>query len=134
MPIGWVHSPLRRRDEAPKQGYEGAPEARIRIEPAFRPGLDRLEPGGHLLVLTWLHEAERDVLVVHPRDDPGQPLTGVFATRLADRPNPLGIHGAALLAVERAGTLVVRGLVAIDGTPVLDLKPVLPIEDRGPGR
>lgn len=134
MPIGWVHSPLRRRDEAPKQGYEGAPEARIRIEPAFRPGLDRLEPGGHLLVLTWLHEAERDVLVVHPRDDPGQPLTGVFATRSADRPNPIGIHRVELLAVERDGTLVVRGLEAIDGTPVLDLKPVLPIEDRGPGR
>ncbi len=90
--IGWVQSSLRHRADAPKQGYEGAPDARIRIDPAFRPGLDRLAAGQDLLVLTWLHQSRRDVLATHPRDDRSQPLTGVFATRSPDRPNPIGLH------------------------------------------
>src|SRR5262245_19272433 len=92
FPVGWVHSPLRRAAEAPKQGYEGAPDAVVQIEPEFLQALDGLEAGQDVLILTWLHEAQRDVLAVHPRDDPAVPLTGVFATRSADRPNPIGIH------------------------------------------
>jgi len=91
-PIGWVHSPLRRRADAPKQGHEGAPNARLQIEPAFLPGLDGIRAGQDILILTWLHEAQRDVLAVHPRDDQAQPLTGVFSTRSPDRPNPIGLH------------------------------------------
>ena len=124
-PIGWVHSPLRRSADAPKQGHEGAPNARLQIEPAFLPGLDGLRAGQDILVLTWLHEARRDVLAVHPRDDRTQPLAGVFATRSADRPNPIGLHPVKLLSIEAGGSLHVQGLEAIDGTPVIDIKPVL---------
>ena len=124
VPIGWVRSPLRHPAEAPKQGHEGAPDARVEIEPAFRPGLARLAAGGDLLLLTWLHQSRRDVLAVHPRDDPSQPLTGVFATRSQDRPNPIGLHRVRLLAIE-GGVLHVSGLEAIDGTPVIDIKPAL---------
>ena len=125
-PIGRVHSPLRRPAEAPKQGYEGAPDARVRIEPRFLPGLDGIAAGQDVLLLTWLHEADRTVLAVHPRDDPANPLTGVFATRSADRPNPIGVHRVRVLALEGEGTLLVQGLEAIDGTPVIDIKPALP--------
>ena len=125
-PIGRVHSPLRRPAEAPKQGYEGAPDARVRIEPRFLPGLDGIAAGQDVLLLTWLHEADRTVLAVHPRDDPANPLTGVFATRSADRPNPIGVHRVKVLALEGEGTLLVQGLEAIDGTPVIDIKPALP--------
>jgi tRNA-Thr(GGU) m(6)t(6)A37 methyltransferase TsaA len=124
-PIGWVHSPLRRRADAPKQGHEGAPNARLQIEPAFLPGLDGLRAGQDILVLTWLHEARRDVLAVHPRDDLTQPLAGVFATRSPDRPNPIGLHPVKVLSIEADGSLHVQGLEAIDGTPVIDIKPVL---------
>ena len=126
FPIGRVHSPLRRPGDAPKQGYEGAPNARIQIETSFLPGLDGIGPGQQILILTWLHEARRDVLAVHPRDDKTQPLAGVFATRSADRPNPIGVHRVKVLAVESGGALLVEGLEAIDGTPVLDIKPALP--------
>ena len=122
--IGRVSSPLRRREDAPKQGFEGAPDAQIRIEPEFRSGLDGIRAGQEILILTWLHQADRDTLVVHPRDNPDNPLTGVFATRSADRPNPIGLHRVTILAVE-GESLLVRGLEAVDGTPVIDLKPVL---------
>jgi tRNA-Thr(GGU) m(6)t(6)A37 methyltransferase TsaA len=125
QPIGWVHSPLRRRADAPRQGHEGAPNARLQIEPAFLPGLDGLRAGQDILVLTWLHEARRDVLAVHPRDDLTQPLAGVFATRSPDRPNPIGLHPVKVLSIEADGSLHVQGLEAIDGTPVIDIKPVL---------
>jgi tRNA-Thr(GGU) m(6)t(6)A37 methyltransferase TsaA len=124
-PIGWVHSPLKRRADAPKQGYEGAPNARIQIEPAFMRGLDGVVADQSLLILTWLHQAERNVLAVHPRDDLSNPLTGVFATRSADRPNPIGVHRVKLLELESDGWLLVQGLEAIDGTPVIDIKPAL---------
>ena len=124
VPIGWVRSPLRYPAEAPKQGQEGAPDARVEIEPAFLPGLARLAPGRDLLLLTWLHQSRRDVLAVHPRDDLSQPLTGVFATRSQDRPNPIGLHRVRLLAIE-GDVLHVSGLEAIDGTPVIDIKPAL---------
>ena len=125
VPIGWVRSPLRRTANAPKQGYEGAPNARIEIEASFLAGLDGIEAGQDVLVLTWLHEARRDVLAVHPRDDERLPLTGVFATRSADRPNPIGVHRVRILANDSRGSLEVEGLEAIDGTPVVDLKPIL---------
>jgi tRNA-Thr(GGU) m(6)t(6)A37 methyltransferase TsaA len=124
-PIGTVRSPLASLADAPKQGHEGAPDARILIEPPFRRGLDRLAAGQELLVLTWLHRSRREVLAVHPRDDPAQPLTGVFATRSPNRPNPIGLHRVRLLALEGDGMLLVSGLEAIDGTPVIDIKPAL---------
>lgn len=124
-PIGWVRSTLRRPADAPKQGFEGAPNARLQIEPAFLRGLEGLQPGEDIVIVTWLHEAQREVLAVHPRDDLTRPLTGVFATRSADRPNPIGLHRARLLKIDKDGSLEVQGLEAIDGTPVLDLKPVL---------
>lgn len=125
VPIGWVHSNLRRRGDAPKQGFEGAPDAQLQIEPAFLRGLDGIRAGQDIVVLTWLHEAQRDVLAVHPRDNPAAPLTGVFATRWADRPNPVGLHRVRVLKVEDGGRLHVRDLEAVNGTPVIDIKPVL---------
>jgi tRNA-Thr(GGU) m(6)t(6)A37 methyltransferase TsaA len=125
QPIGRVHSALKQPADAPKQGYEGAPNARLEIEPAFLPALDGIAIGQDILVLTWLHQADRALLAVHPRDDPAQPLTGVFATRSADRPNPIGVHRVKVLAVDPGGMLEVQGLEAIDGTPVIDLKPAL---------
>jgi tRNA-Thr(GGU) m(6)t(6)A37 methyltransferase TsaA len=123
-PIGVVESALTDRATAPKQGHEGAPDAWLALEPGVAEGLDGIRPGDRLIVLTWLHAAERDVLRVHPRDDASAPLRGVFGTRSADRPNPIGLHEVEVLAVE--GTrLHVQGLEAIDGTPVVDLKPVL---------
>jgi tRNA-Thr(GGU) m(6)t(6)A37 methyltransferase TsaA len=98
---------------------------RIEIEPRFARGLNGIEPGQDIVVLTWLHLAEREVLAVHPRDDLTRPLAGVFATRSADRPNPIGVHLVKLLKMEADGSLEVRGLEAVDGTPVVDLKPVL---------
>lgn len=122
--VGLVRSRLKDRSGAPKQGYEGGPDARILIEPAYRAGHDRLMVGQDLLVLTWLHQAARDTLKVHPRKDVTQPLTGVFATRSPDRPNPIGLHRVRLLEIV-GGELHVGPLEAIDGTPVLDIKPAL---------
>ena len=124
VPIGVVRSPLKDRAAAPKQGYEGAPDARILIDLVYLAGLARLTPGQDLLVLTWLHQSERSTLKVHPRRDLTQPLTGVFATRSPDRPNPIGLHRVRLLAIA-GGDLHVRSLEAIDGTPVIDIKPAL---------
>jgi tRNA-Thr(GGU) m(6)t(6)A37 methyltransferase TsaA len=123
-PVGTVRSPLTDAAAAPKQGSEGAPDAWLLFDDAVRDGLGDLRPGDRVVVLTWLDRARRDTLVVHPRDDPAAPLTGVFSTRSADRPNPIGLHPVEVLAVD--GTTVrVRGLEALDGTPILDLKPDL---------
>jgi tRNA-Thr(GGU) m(6)t(6)A37 methyltransferase TsaA len=124
-PIGRVESPLVDRDAAPKQGSEGAPEAWLVFHPDFAEGARDLAAGADVFVLTWLHEARRDVLAVHPRDDPRNPETGVFATRSQDRPNPLGLHRVRIAAVDGLRVLV-RNLEAFDGTPVVDVKPVLP--------
>lgn len=94
---------MRKPADAPKQGFEGAPDAWVKIEPPFVPGLGGLRVGQDILLLTWLHEARRDVLVVHPRDDPTQPLTGVFATRSQDRPNPIGVHRVRVRASRPTG-------------------------------
>jgi len=124
-PIGRVRSSLRQLADAPRQGDEGAPDARVLIDAEFASGLDGIAAGQNLLLLTWLHEARRDVLVVHSRGEPSRPLSGVFTTRSPDRPNPIGLHRVRVPAVEPEGVLHVSRLEAIDGTPVLDLKPVL---------
>ena len=122
--VGTVESPLTDRAAAPKQGDEGAPEATIGFVAEVAPALAGVTAGDELLVITWLHEADRSVLRVHPRGDPARPEQGVFATRSPDRPNPIGVHRVAVVAVE--GTRVrVRDLEAIDGTPVVDVKPLL---------
>ena len=124
VPIGVVSSPLTDTSAAPKQGSEGAPDAWLVLEPGVAAGLDGLRPGDDIIVLTWLHRARRDVLRVHPRDDPSNPERGVFTTRSADRPNPIGLHRVEVAAIDGARVRV-RGLEAVDGTPVVDLKPVL---------
>jgi tRNA-Thr(GGU) m(6)t(6)A37 methyltransferase TsaA len=123
-PIGRVESPLTDRAAAPKQGDEGAPRARVVLLPGFLEAASGLREGDEVLVLTWLHLGRRDVLSVRPRGDAKRPLTGVFATRSPDRPNPIGLHAVAIEAVEE-DAITVRDLEAIDGTPVLDVKPVL---------
>ncbi len=122
--IGTVESPLVDRDLAPKQGDEGAPDAWLQIDPSVTVGLRDLMPGMEILVLTWLDRARRDVLVVHPRDDPANPEQGVFSTRSADRPNPIGVHRVTIVAIEDT-RIRVQNLEALDGTPVVDIKPVL---------
>jgi tRNA-Thr(GGU) m(6)t(6)A37 methyltransferase TsaA len=122
--IGSVSSPLTDREAAPKQGDEGAPETTIEIGADFEPALQGIDAGDELLVLTWLDRANRSVLSTHPRDDRSRPETGVFATRSPDRPNPIGLHRVRVLAIE-GPRLRIENLEAIDGTPVLDLKPVL---------
>ena len=123
-PIGVVRSELRRLEDAPMQGDEGAPEAWLELRPQIAPGLMGIKPGDEFIVLTWLHLAERDVLQVHPRGDLNRPLTGVFATRSPDRPNPIGLHRVSVLEVTEK-KLRVAPLEAIDGTPIVDIKPVL---------
>ncbi len=123
-PIGQVESPLSDRASAPKQGVEGAPEAWLVFDPAMADGISDLAAGDDLFVFTWLHRADRSVLAVHPRDDPSNPLTGVFSTRSADRPNPVGLHRVRVVAVDGLRVRV-SDLEAIDGTPIVDVKPVL---------
>jgi tRNA-Thr(GGU) m(6)t(6)A37 methyltransferase TsaA len=123
--VGRVHSSLKRLADAPRQGTEGAPAARVEIDPAFAPCLDGLAPGDHVVLLTWFHEAQRDVLKTIPRNDPRNPLTGVFATRSPDRPNPIGLHRVIVRAITEGRWLDVEPLEAIDGTPIIDIKPVL---------
>lgn len=123
-PIGVVRSSLRNRADAPRQGSEGAPDARILLEPSYADALRGIRAGDELIVLTWLHQADREVLEVHPRDDRTRPLAGVFATRSSDRPNPIGLHRVTVRSIDGL-ELEVGPLEAIDGTPVVDLKPVL---------
>ena len=123
-PIGWIRSELTRIEDAPMQGDEGAPEAWLELTPEAAPGLMGIQPGDELIVLTWLHLAQRDVLQVHPRGDLNRALAGVFATRSPDRPNPIGLHRVSVLEVH-AEKLKVAPLEAIDGTPIADIKPVL---------
>jgi len=124
VPIGRVESPLTDAAEAPKQGFEGGPDAWLVFEPRVLDALDGLEPGARVIVLTWLDRADRETLRVHPRDDASNPLRGVFGTRSADRPNPIGLHEVEVLAVE-GNRVRVSDLEALDGTPVVDLKPVI---------
>ena len=128
--IGRVRSPLRDPADAPRQGDEGAPRARLVLDPAVWPGLDGLRVGAEMLVLTWLHRARRDVLRTRPRNDPDRQEQGVFTTRSPDRPNPLGLHRVRVIAFD-GNAVEVDGLEAVDGTPVVDLKPLLgPVDER----
>jgi tRNA-Thr(GGU) m(6)t(6)A37 methyltransferase TsaA len=122
--IGVIRSELRSRRGAPKQGSEGAPDAWLEVVASAAEGLQGVDAGDEIIVITWLHEADRDVLRVHPRSDPRNPLTGVFATRSPDRPNPLGLHTVTVRAVD-GNRLRVGPIEAIDGTPVVDIKPVI---------
>ncbi|MEU7903578.1 tRNA (N6-threonylcarbamoyladenosine(37)-N6)-methyltransferase TrmO [Actinoplanes sp. NPDC049118] len=128
VPIGRVESPLADRAAAPKQGDEGSPEAWLVFEERFADGLRDVVPGAELLLLTWLDRAARDVLLVHPRGDANRPRTGVFSTRSPDRPNPVGLHRVTVLAVDGL-RMRVSDLEALDGTPIVDVKPIL--ERRG---
>jgi len=123
-PIGVVESPLRDLGDAPRQGDEDAPDAWLLFQPGVRAGLDGLAPGDEVVLLTWLDRASREVLRVHPRGDASRARQGVFATRSPDRPNPIGLHRVSILAVDGLRVRV-SGLEAIDGTPIVDLKPVL---------
>jgi tRNA-Thr(GGU) m(6)t(6)A37 methyltransferase TsaA len=122
--IGWVQSPLTKREEAPRQGDEGAPGAWLVLEPAMADAMADLEPGSDVILLTWLDRASRDVMRVHPRGDESRPLEGVYSTRSPDRPNPIGLHTVRIVAID--GTRIeVLYLEALDRTPILDIKPLI---------
>jgi tRNA-Thr(GGU) m(6)t(6)A37 methyltransferase TsaA len=124
VPIGHVESVLKDRADAPRQGDEGAPDAWLVFDPGVADGIRDLAAGTEIMVLTWLDRAARDVLVTRPRDDPARPPTGVFSTRSPDRPNPVGLHRVQIVAVDGL-RIQVSPLEALDGTPVIDVKPVL---------
>jgi tRNA-Thr(GGU) m(6)t(6)A37 methyltransferase TsaA len=123
--VGAVHSPLKSLEDCPKQGSEGAPEAWLEVDPDFEEGLEGITVGCELFLLTWLHQAERDTLKVHPRGNPAAPLRGVFSTRSPNRPNPIGLHRVEVLDIDKGGRLRVHPLETLDGTPILDIKPVI---------
>lgn len=123
-PVGVLHSPLKERGDAPRQGREGAPDAWLDVHEAVAEALEGIAVGDDIIVITWLHKAQRDVLNVHPRNDETLPLAGVFATRSPDRPNPLGLHRVTVLEIS-GNRVRVGPIEAIDGTPVVDIKPVL---------
>jgi tRNA-Thr(GGU) m(6)t(6)A37 methyltransferase TsaA len=123
-PIGVIRSKLKSRSEAPKQGHEGAPDAWLEIHSFALEALEGIVPGDEVVILTWLHQAERRTLKVRPRSNPSRRLTGVFATRSPDRPNPIGLHRVTVRHIEKK-RLRIGPIEAIDGTPVLDIKPAL---------
>ena len=123
-PIGVIRSRIKDRSKAPKQGSEGAPDAWLEVFPSAAKALDGMAVGDEIVVLTWLHRARREVLKVHPRSDPNRALTGVFATRSPDRPNPVGLHQVTVRKISK-NRLRIGPIEAIDGTPVIDIKPVL---------
>jgi tRNA-Thr(GGU) m(6)t(6)A37 methyltransferase TsaA len=128
-PIGVIRSTIETRAQAPRQGSEGAPDAWLEVDAAVALGLKGIAPGDDILVITWLHQARRETLEVHPRNETTRPLAGVFATRSPDRPNPLGVHRVTVREI--AGTrLRIGPMEAIDGTPVVDIKPVLSDGER----
>lgn len=123
--IGVVRSTLTDRGQCPHQGNEGAPEAWVEVDPAYAKALDGLEPGTEILLLTWMHLADRNVLRVHPQGDRRNPLTGVFKTRSADRPNPIGLHRVTITAIHLPTRLLVEPLEVVDKTPIVDIKCIL---------
>jgi tRNA-Thr(GGU) m(6)t(6)A37 methyltransferase TsaA len=124
-PIGVIHSELASREAAPHQGYAGAPDAWLEVNSTVAEGLEGTLTGDEIILITWFHKAHRDILKLHPRRDKNRPLTGVFATRSPDRPNPLGLHRVTVLEIA-GNRLKVGPIEALDGTPVVDIKPVLP--------
>jgi len=127
-PIGFIRSDLKRREDAPRQGGEGAPHALIEVLPSYVKALHRMQVGDEIIIISWLHRAQRNVMEVHPRGDASRPLTGVLSTRSPDRPNPIGLHRVKVFGTER-GRLHVGPIEAIDGTPVIDIKPVIESND-----
>lgn len=127
-PIGFIRSKIKQREDAPLFYTEGAPHAFLQVLPAYLEGLDRMQVGDEIVVITWLHLAHRNVLKVHPRGDTSNPLTGVFLTRSPDRPNPLGLHRVKVLEINQ-DLLHLGPIEAIDGTPVIDIKPVVATND-----
>jgi tRNA-Thr(GGU) m(6)t(6)A37 methyltransferase TsaA len=128
-PVGVIRSTLTRLEDAPRQGDEGTTEAWLDLADSVAPGLLGISVGDELFILTWLHRAERDVLQVHPRGDPRRPLAGVFATRSPDRPNPIGLHQVTVQEVS-GRSLRIAPMEAIDGTPVIDIKPVITLDAK----
>ena len=128
-PIGFIRSELEGRGHAPKQGSEGSPDAWLDVQPWATKGLRGIAIGDNILIVTWLHRGRRDVLRVHPRGDRRRSLTGVFATRSPDRPNPLGLHPVTVRKIV-GNSLRIGPIEAIDGTPVVDIKPVLAGSER----
>jgi tRNA-Thr(GGU) m(6)t(6)A37 methyltransferase TsaA len=127
--VGIVRSSLKERKGAPRQGFEGAPDVWLEVDPLLVPALDGLKAGDEIIVVTWLHQAHREVLKVHPRSEKHRPLTGVFATRSPDRPNPLGLHRVTIRRIVK-NRLRIGPIEAVDGTPVLDIKAVIcPMDD-----
>ncbi len=129
-PIGHVRSTLKDRSSAPKQASENAPNATIEIHPDFVEALDGIQSGQQIWIFTWLHQAKRSVLKVHPRSDLRNAIKGVFATRSPDRPNPIGLHLAKVLSVDPNGSFQVEALEVIDGTPIIDIKPAIECAPR----
>lgn len=123
-PVGVIRSALKDRSTAPRQGTEGAPDAWLEVESWAAEGLLGLAAGDEVIVITWFHRSNREILQVHPRSDPRNTLAGVFATRSPDRPNPLGLHTVTVRAIE-GSRLLIGPIEAIDGTPVVDIKPVI---------
>jgi tRNA-Thr(GGU) m(6)t(6)A37 methyltransferase TsaA len=129
QPVGHVRSPIANRADAPLQGAEGAPDAWLELTEAASIGIDGIAVGDEIIVLTWFHQARRDVMKLHPRGDRTHPLTGVFATRSPDRPNPIGLHRVRVVEMAR-NRIKVGPLEAIDGTPIVDIKPVFGLPDH----
>ena len=122
--IGTIHSSLKRLEDCPLQENENAPGAEIVISPEFADGIRDINPGSELVLLTWLHQADRNTLETKPRNNPDAPVTGVFSTRSPDRPNPIGIHTVKVLSIGKNGSVTVSSLEVLDGTPLIDIKPV----------
>jgi tRNA-Thr(GGU) m(6)t(6)A37 methyltransferase TsaA len=127
-PIGRVKSPLTDLGQCPHQERDGAPQAYIEIDPEYAPGILGLKPGDRIIVLTWMHLADRDVLQVHPQGNIAKPLPGVFVARSPARPNPVGLHEATVVEIRPPSTILVNQLEALDGTPVIDVK--IALKDR----
>jgi tRNA-Thr(GGU) m(6)t(6)A37 methyltransferase TsaA len=123
-PIGWIRSELKRKEDAPRFYTEGAPNARLELDARFWDAMDGIKVGDDIVVITWLHLANRQTLKVHPRGDLTRPLRGVFSTRSPNRPNPLGLHRAKVLAIDQ-NVVSIGPIEAIDGTPVVDIKCVV---------
>jgi tRNA-Thr(GGU) m(6)t(6)A37 methyltransferase TsaA len=123
-PIGFIRSEIKNTEDAPLFYTEDAPSAVVEMLPEFLDGLHRIKTGDEIIVITWLHRAERDVLKVHPRGDKSNPLTGVFLTRSPDRPNPLGLHRVRVLSIN-SNRIIIDAIEAIDETPVVDIKRVV---------
>lgn len=123
-PIGFIRSELKRRDKAPRQGMDGAPDVWLEVSPRFAKAMQDIVVGQEIIVITWLHEADRKTLKVHPRGNVRVPLTGVFSTRSPDRPNPLGLHRVEVREIV-GNRIRIGPMEAVDGTPVADIKPVL---------